>query len=321
MRILNYRVFNVLFVALALLAASCASSDTPPAPAAGREQPASAATTLPDPEPSVSQPEPPTQQPDQDQISAPAGSTASEAALQTEPPDQPATTAAGAPPASGADVAAARTRIKSAVDSVIAPPGAPQQLTNAELGCLSASVLDSLTDERLIELAPEIISGLVADGLPASVLTDAETDLILGAASGCVDWPAAMNRSFLTAGSPQPQEPPPCLLEAAEAGHFSREAARLMLFDTGNPARGVAALVGEGCFTEAIRTQAVQTMTAEGVSDESAQCFADGTVELLLSADSDSAGSYEEFLAMGMLSAMLDCLTEAEIEQLSGGPQ
>jgi hypothetical protein len=44
-------------------------------------------------------------------------------------------------------------------------------------------------------------------------------------------------------------------------------------------------------------------------------------VELLLSADSDSAGSYEEFLAMGMLSAMLDCLTEAEIEQLSGGPQ
>ena len=243
--------------------------------------------------------------------------------MQAEPPDQQTTTAApaGAPPASSADIAAARTQIKSAVDSVIAPRGAPQPLTNAELGCLSASVLDSLTDERLIELAPQIIRGLVADGLPTSVLTDAETDLVLGAASGCVDWPAAMNRSYFTAGSPQPQEPPVCLVEAAEAEHFSREAARLMLFDTGNRVRGVTALVGEGCFTEAIRTQAVQSMTAEGFSEESAQCVADSTVELLLSADPDSADSDEEFLMMGMMFAMLGCLTEAEMEQLSGGPQ
>ena len=165
---------------------------------------------------------------------------------------------------------------------------------------------------------------VVADGIPTRLLTDAETERIISAASGCVDWPAALNRTYFAGAQLRPAEPPACLAEVSQSEQFARGAARLMLLDSTNPLRALIDLISEGCFVEMVRVQTVHDLAAQGISAESAHCVAERTVEtLLVAADSPDAlnpDSDEGNLLMGMMFATLGCYSEEELERLMGEP-
>ena len=223
-------------------------------------------------------------------------------------------------PTPAQDANEARQQIQSAVDHLLAPEPS-QVLTDAELGCLSASVLDNLTDERVLELAPDMTLAEVADGVPSSLLTEGEVDLIIDTALGCVDWPTVLNGAFFAVDGITPIGPPECFVVAAESQQFAADAARITLFDSDDLLEDLIALVGEDCIVDVASAQVVEAMTAEGVSQESAQCVAERTVELLFTAaEVESGGTDEEdgFLMLGMMFAIFSCLTDEEMEALMG---
>ena len=324
-RRLSGRAFMAAMLVTALLSAACASDEAPSPTQPQAEQPTTSAPTTsagiaeaaPQSDTDASTQPATSEDPERPLIGIKpsiASTTTEGGAVADEPPPTSAPDTGAAVP--GNDVEAARQQIKSAVDFIIAP-GPPQPLSNAELGCLSASVLDSLTDERALELAPRMTQAAVVDGLPADLLTEAEVDTVLGAASGCVDWPAALERSFALEGLGS-EEAPTCLIEVTGTEQYARGAAQLMLFDAGNAVSDLIALVGKDCLVEAIWAEVDQSVDTEGMSAESKACLAESAVELLVTAAAmDMEGSEDEegFLMMGMMFLMLGCLGEAEMEQ------
>ena len=215
------------------------------------------------------------------------------------------------------DVDAARQQIKAAVDAYIAPVPT-QQLTNAELGCLASSVVDSLSDERLVGLAPVLTVHELSDGIPSGLLDPAESERILDAASRCVDWAAVMERSYLSDGSDPQAEPPECVAEAVAAPQFAQRAARVSLFEDANRLGDVMGLFGVDCYIETTKEQLVQGLAAEGVSAESAACIGDRVAQGLLAAADDPEGPEASIAVWEILGTTLDCLTEEDGESPVG---
>ena len=216
-----------------------------------------------------------------------------------------------------AEVESARSAIKAAIDSYIAP-GPPQELTNAELGCLSNSILGSLSDERLIELAPSLTADELYDGLPQRLLSDDEADRIVQAATGCLDWPAIVARTVSYQGVEMPVDVPACVTEALESDRFAEQTVRTLLFDSAEAGLGnVLGLYGSDCLEEVLSEQTLQ-LVAMGISEQSADCYTRRTIDALTQAvDVSETTDEEQFgqIMAGMMMA-LGCLSEQEFEIL-----
>ena len=323
-------VMAAVVLVVAVLATSCAADDAPSS-APLDEQLVESVPSAPSPETTAAQLDvdnsnqsddpSPEEQPEQDD--RPASSTTIGSGTTGDGlPDEPSATTEPDENLGVSDVDTARQQVKSAVDHLIAPGSPhPQVLTNAELGCLSASVLDNLTDERALELAPDMTHSEVADGLPTRLLTEGETDRIIDTASECVDWPTALNGAFFAAGGTNPIEPPECFIAAGESQQFEEDAARIALFDSDDRFSDLIDLVGEDCLVDVVSAQAIDEMTSAGVSPESAQCVAERTIELLYAAATAEVGGTDDedgFMMIGMMFTMLGCLTEDEMEKLMG---
>ena len=301
---------RVVVAVAVLLVAGCGAQgegDSVPTPS---EQPNQA-------EPVTGQGPATSQQPAQAEPVTGQGPATSQQPNQAEPGGDPVGTHLSEEADGSDDVDAARRQIKAAVDAYIAP-GPPQQLTNAELGCLASSVLDSLSDQRLVGLAPVLTVSELSDGLPSDVLDPAESERILNAASRCVDWPSLIGRSYLHDGSDPQAEPPGCVVEAVAAPRFARRAARVELFEDANSLGDVMGLFGVDCYVETTKERLVRAMAAEGISAESAACVGDRAAQALLAA-ADAPEGPEAALALSQVMATtLDCLTGEEMELLAG---
>ena len=215
------------------------------------------------------------------------------------------------------------------------PPAIPPELeaqiaeivsdtwTGAETRCFTASLIESISGERLVELTSQANRENLGEPVFAN-LTDDELESIIGNTRGCIDWGDMITRVALgsmEAGGYEPSdESVACFTEAGRTDTLGVERVVLELLRDPGSDPDVPGF-SEHCWELVFQDFLIAAMVEEGVSRDSASCVAERLGPL-------SAGAEElEWLASGseippdlmrsMLGAMVECLTDEEFARLA----
>ena len=199
----------------------------------------------------------------------------------------------------------------------------PPTVTDENLRCVTDAVVGSLTPERSAEIALVLAAGSAPLAIPIGALTDEEADLIAASAEPCLDW-AMLIADGIASEGPNSSAPPglqECYAAAAQADGFTQVALRVAIFNSPEDEAALFPFVAS-CFRDVFLAEQAASMEQAGISPASQACVLEAVDFDLLTASmvgqvpSDDVAAQ---LMLGMMSALTECFTDEELQQIGMG--